>query len=156
MRRSPTRPRTPRRPARPTRDRKVTITVAKGLCAPARDQITGLLAPYGVVIHGLEDYVIDAHGRRLTGLSLFDVGPKSGAAALACAVTVNAQAAAWVEYLLLRSQRYKLISRPIDPNNRRWAMAHGGRMPQAWVDPGCTEAAEPASVLRLSRWKFWR
>jgi hypothetical protein len=50
---------------------------------------------------------------------------------------VNDDAARWAEYLLLRSNHFHLLSRPIDARNERWAIKWSGRMPQPWVEAGC-------------------
>lgn len=98
-----------------------TITVAKGLCSPARDAITRTLRPYGVKIRNISEYKDPA----LDGY-------------MHCAdVTVNDAAAAWTEYLLLRSGRFQLLSKPIDPRNEAWALKWDKKMPQQWVENGC-------------------
>ena len=111
-----------------------TITVAKGLCSPARSAIMKTLTPYGIKIHGISEY----DGGELKQY-------------MQCAdVTVNDRAAAWVEYLLMRSGRFQLLSKPIDARNEQWALKWDKRMPQPWVEAGCDAkgvAAKAAAVV---------
>lgn len=98
-----------------------TITVAKGLCSPARSAITRTLRPYGVKIHHINEY---NDGEMAAYMNAADV-------------TVNDAAAAWTEYLLLRSGRFQLLSKPIDPRNEAWALKWDKKMPQPWIENGC-------------------
>ncbi len=100
---------------------KTTISVAKGLCSPARQAITGTLKPYGVVVHNVREYRDDTLSQYMN-----------------CAeVTVNSQAAGWVEYLLLRSGRFQLLSKPVNPGNEKWALKWDRKMPKPWIEKGC-------------------
>ncbi len=98
-----------------------TISVAKGLCSPARGAITGTLKPYGVKVLRISEYkdpTLDGY--------------------MHCAdVTVNDKAAAWAEYLLLRSGRFQLLSKPINPDNEKWALKWNKKMPRPWIEKGC-------------------
>lgn len=79
-----------------------TITIAWGVCAPMRPQhVRPLLEPYGV---------------RVEHLDMFADETGSGAR-----VTVSDAAAKWVEYLLLRSGKFALMSPPLEPRNAQWA-----------------------------------
>lgn len=79
-----------------------TITIAWGVCAPMRpNHVRPLLEPYGV---------------RVEKLDMFADETGSGAH-----VTVSDAAAKWVEYLLLRSGKFALMSTPLEPRNAQWA-----------------------------------
>lgn len=99
------------------------IVVAKPYCSPARDQITGALQPYGVKILGFHEY---------TKLDIF-AGHKLPILQVA-EVTVNAQAASWAEYLILRSGKFRVYGKYQDKRNKDWAARHAGKMPPAWKD----------------------
>jgi hypothetical protein len=47
-------------------------------------------------------------------------------------VTVPEHRARWVEYLLLCSGYFQLLSEPVDPKNLAWAESSGYRMPRPW------------------------
>lgn len=79
-----------------------TINVAWGLCAPMRPQhVLPLLEPYHVRIERLEMYRESTHTGAL--------------------VTVSDAAAKWTEYLLCRSGKFSLLSKPLEPRNIQWA-----------------------------------
>lgn len=117
------------------------IVVAKGFCTPARDAITATLAPYGVR-HTVQPYP----------------DPLQNVAT----VIVSDRAAAWAEYLLLRSGRFVLRSKPIDRRNLKWAIKWQGAMPQPWVEPGCKmpqgqpSARQHPSRPRTRRRRWWQ
>lgn len=122
-----------------------TITVAKPYCSPARRIITGALQPYGVKIHAIservEEAALDGFLRRMrVELRTWDnlkFGPIAAVwlpMAIIAEVTVNAKAAAWAEYLLLRTGRLYVPRDYVDPRNKAWAERHGGTMPPAWND----------------------
>jgi|GEM_PF-2918606 len=98
-----------------------TIIVAKPYCCPARDQITGALQPYGVVIHGFNEYTerFNYLGRMVPALQVAEV-------------TVSAKAASWAEYLILRTGTFRVYGPYIDKRNEVWAAKHKGQMPPAW------------------------
>lgn len=105
------------------------IVVAAGLCVPMRERIARTLAPYGVVHEARNGGWLDACGGPTIdpNFARVDTG----------VVLVRDQAAAWAEYLLLRSGRFRLLSSPLDPRNARWALQWGGAMPRPWVEAGC-------------------
>jgi hypothetical protein len=120
-----------------------TLTVAKPYCFPARSIITGALQPYGVKIHNIREQVIkvsllDFARRMKIELKTFEnlkFGPAAPIflpMAVHAQVTVNEAAAAWAEYLLLRTGKLYVPGRYVDPRNQQWAEKHGGRMPPAW------------------------
>ena len=105
------------------------IVVAAGLCTPARVLVDRALAPYGVRYEATTSWMETGDGQITT--------QTDQAAIDLCAVLVSNQAARWAEYLLLRTGKLRLVSRPIDARNERWALRHRGNMPQPWVQPGC-------------------
>lgn len=122
-----------------------TITVAKPYCCAARSIITGALQPYGVKIHEIQEQVIkvsllDFARRMKIELKTFEnlkfgpAAPMYLPMAIHAQVTVNEAAAAWVEYLLLRTGKLYVPGRYVDPRNEQWANKHGGQMPPAWKD----------------------
>lgn len=112
-----------------------TITVAKAYCTPARNIITGALQPYGVKIYGYKEYQRFTSPRAwLRQQGINDAEPQAQPLPMAtfADVTVSEQAAAWAEYLLLRTGKLYVPGRYVDRRNERWAARHGGRMPPAW------------------------
>lgn len=114
------------------------IVVAQGACAPIRNTITGTLRPYGVQhrVIAWQDH-------------------EALAWAQVASVHVSDRAAKWAEYLLLRSGRYRLVSKPLDPRNERWAVQWNGRMPQPWVEAGCKvqRKEQPDQPKRRAWWQ---
>lgn len=133
-----------------------TIAVAKPYCFPARNIITGALQPYGVKVHAIREEVIrvsllDFARRMRVELRTWD-NLRYGPAALVflpmaihARVTVNEPAAAWAEYLLLRTGKLYVPGAYVDPRNAAWAARHGGRMPpqwnegKPWIEASCKE-----------------
>lgn len=117
---------------------KQDVTVAVGSCTPIRNQVKTALKPYGIVIHDLtcwgEKAELNTKGELVTKKT--DDEDKLAEQHVA-KITVNAEAAEWVEYLLLRTKRYRLLSDPVNPDNERWAIKWDA-MPRAWHQPGCT------------------
>lgn len=122
---------------------KRTITVAKPFCSPARDIITGALTPYGVKIHEIQeehmkisllDFArkIKVEARTLENLKYAPAAVLFLPLAVYAHVTVNAKAAGWAEYLLLRTGKLYVPGKYVNQRNQEWAERHGGQMPQAW------------------------
>ena len=119
------------------------IAVAKAWCTPARDVILTALQPYGVVIHAVGETLL----------------PNTETPRwIEAYVRVNANAAEWAEYLLLRSSKFRLISKPLNRKNREWARRHNGVMPtpwdtgEPWAESGCTKAnGQPPSQTNSRR-----
>lgn len=119
-----------------------TLTVAKPYCSPARDIITGALQPYGVKMYGYNEYVKTMGPRaaiRQLGLSAsaFDSAirlPDALPTAQVAEVKVSAKAAAWAEYLLLRTGKLYVVGKYQNPRNEAWARQHGGVMPTTWAE----------------------
>lgn len=118
-----------------------TLTVAKPYCSPARNIITGALQPYGVRIYGDIKEEVKTLGPRAAikqlGLSpdAFDSAirlPDALPTAQVAEVKVSAKAAAWAEYLLLRTGKLYVVGSYQNPRNEAWAKQHGGTMPTAW------------------------
>lgn len=123
---------------------KRTITVAKPFCSPARDIITAAFAPYGVKVHGIKEHtrLLSLHdfARRMRVELRTHENLKYGPAAapfflpmaIIAEVTVNEKAAAWAEYLLLRTGLLYVPGKYVNRRNEEWAAKHGGAMPPAW------------------------
>lgn len=119
------------------------IIVAAGLCTPARNHVRTALEPYGV------QFKATSYWETLDG----KLATKADDAAIdICEVIVPDAQARWAEYLLLRSGKLQLASRPIDPRNAQWALRHRGNMPRPWVQAGCTWPS--AKKKRSQPW--WR
>ena len=137
-----------------------TLTVAKPFCGPARHIVTGALQPYGVKILDYQEKVRTAGVRgmiRQMGLSdeSFDGDMKVPLPmAQVAKVEVSAKAAAWAEYLLLRTGKLYVVGDYQNPRNEAWARKHGGVMPTAWhdnkpmIETGCTKGMEAWAPLR--------
>ena len=117
------------------------ITVAKPYCSPARNIITGALQPYGVKIYGdIKEYSRMAGVRGMfKQLQLspesFDGGvPVALPIATIAEIRVSEKAAAWAEYLLLRTGALYVPGRYVNRRNAEWAKRHGGVMPPAWSE----------------------
>lgn len=137
-----------------------TLTVAKPYCSPARDIITGALQPYGVKILDFEEKVKTASVRgmaRQLGLSsdAFDASMRVPLPmAQVATIKVTAKAAAWAEYLLLRTGKLYVVGSYQNPRNEAWARQHGGVMPTAWhdnkpmIETGCKAGMDAWGPLR--------
>ena len=110
-------------------DGKTNITVAVGYCTPIRHQVLTAMKPYGVVVHDLKAWGEHSERGKVSDDDLL-------AETHIAKITVNTQAAEWVEYLLLRTKRYALVSKPINPQNAVWA-AKWQTMPRGWRQAGC-------------------
>lgn len=123
------------------------IRVAKPWCTPARPVALSALQPYHVAILSFDERIV----RDLDGNNLF----------IEASIRVKREQAEWAEYLLLRTNRFQLVSRPINPKNKRWAARYAGRMPtpwdiatgraQPWREPGCMAATCKATKQRRGR-----
>lgn len=125
-------------PARLAHPKAKVITVAKGLCTPARGDILTLLKPYGNgarVLHitdRLEQHVF-------TNDDLYWIAD----------VFCQPNQVKWIEYLLLSSGMFRLMSRPHDPGNLVWTANRRGNMPtpwsataEPWREPTCKKKEE--------------
>lgn len=119
------------------------ITVAKPFCAPARDIITGAFQPYGIKMHGYREEVqkvsLQGFARRMKLEMRTFENLKFGPAAViflpmavVAHVTVSEKAAAWAEYVLLRTGKLYVPGEYVNARNEEWASKHGGKMPPAW------------------------
>ena len=142
-----------------------TITVAKPYCSPARNIITGALQPYGVKIYGYaertEKTELQGFLRRMKveaktweNLKFGPAAPMFLPMAIVAEVTVSEQAAAWAEYLLLRTGKLYVPGRYVNKRNAEWANRHGGRMPPAWkdgkpwIEASCSEGVEAWEAVK--------
>lgn len=131
-----------------------TLTVAKPYCTPARSIITGALNPYGVKVHSINEHCklvsLRDFARRMKVELRTHENLKYGAAApgflpsaWVAQVTVNESAAAWAEYLLLRTGLLYVPGQYVNRRNEQWAEKHGGAMPpqwnneQPWIELSC-------------------
>jgi hypothetical protein len=108
------------------------------MCAPIRGRVLTAVAKYGFKPDHLQinSYSIDAHRIRGWDGATFSI---AGGVIVRNIAEIECpdKRAKWLEYLLLRSGKYELLSKPIDPRNRRWAAKWNGKMPTAWVDKDC-------------------
>lgn len=106
------------------------IIVAQGLCSPIRPKILATMAPYGFVNVKIRAWAEDENGGNRRGDDDC-MAPRHVAV-----VSVNPQAACWAEYVLLRSKQFRLMSKPLDARNIKWA-ARWETLPTAWRQEGC-------------------
>lgn len=134
-----------KRPARRSGQRPSgtqTLTFAKPYCSPARGIIEPVLQKYGVKIHNYSEEVKIVGAQHALANMRVDASVIESVTrtldplptAQVATVTVNKTAAAWAEYLLLRTNKLYRIGGYVDKRNERWAAKHGGRMPPAWND----------------------
>jgi hypothetical protein len=121
------------------------ITVAKPFCSPARILITSALQPYGIKVHDIRERMITlslhdflrrmkVEARTWENLKFGPAAPLFLPMAWHAKVIVNEAAAAWTEYVLLRTGKLYVPGKYVDPRNEQWAARHGGKMPPAWRD----------------------
>lgn len=136
-----------------TPSRLRTITVAKPYCTPARRIITGALEPYGVKIYGYNEVIKTVSPiAALRGMKVAASNIETVAIALdplphaqVAEITVSEKAAAWAEYLLLRTGKLYVPGRYVNRRNADWARRHGGQMPpqwnkgKPWIEQSCSE-----------------
>lgn len=137
-----------------------TITLAKPYCTPARNIITSTFQQYGVKLYGYKEYPKMAGVRGMLKQlrldpSTFDGGmPVALPIAQIAEVTVSAKAAAWSEYLLLRTGQLYVPGQYVNRRNAEWAAKHGGVMPPAWsegkpwIEKSCSEGIAAWEPLR--------
>lgn len=126
------------------------IIVAQGMCAPIRPQVLTALQLYGFKGLHVESYAQAEDGRRAKdgALVIGNDRPQCNVAE----ITVSDAAARWCEYVLLRSHKFQLMSRPLDARNERWA-AKWTAIPRAWTQAGCSvkQAQTPQRQRRPQR-----
>ena len=106
---------------------RVTLKFTAAYCTPARHWLPDILAPYKVKNVVVRDKnQSDDYGNMWQDVE----------------VDVNKQAAAWAEYLLLRSKKVVPNGKLFKDENLAWA-ARRNDMPKAWTDGSC-EAAKDA------------
>ncbi len=111
------------------------IVVTKGLCAPSRNTVTGMFKQYGIKILDYEEHIeqILHNGKYIPVY-------------YQATIKVRPQQAVWAEYVLLRSKKFLLKSKPLDKRNFAWANKYNGVMPPSWnkpiIDKGCKEAKQ--------------
>lgn len=139
-----------------------TITVAKPYCMPARPIVLSALQPYGVKIYDYTEivktvsplYAIKNMTVRANAIEQITRMMDPLPTAQVAEVVVSAKAAAWAEYLLIRTKKLYRIGRYIEPKNEAWAQRHGGQMPPAWndnkpwIESGCSKGMAAWGPLR--------
>lgn len=108
-----------------------TIIVAKPYCSPARPIVEEIFKTYGVKLLGYRD--------RLEYIGSIPSIHKAR-------ITVSSKQAVWAEYLLLRSNKFMLMSKPKNKRNLEWAKKHSA-MPESWngkplIERNCKEGLE--------------
>lgn len=126
----------------------VKIVVAAALCTPTRTHIRAALDDYGVRYKIGAEYWGDLVGQPLRGASEMYLQVAE--------VLVSEAAAKWTEYLLLRTNKLRLISKPLDKRNLQWALKWGGAMPKPWVEPGCNPGAHRPARRKPERRERYR
>lgn len=116
------------------------LTFAKPYCSPARGIIEPVLAKYGVKVYGYQEAPrmtnpldVLKMTSRIPGTSGLKI-PHALPVAQVATVTVSEAAAAWCEYLLLRTGKLYRVGPYINKRNQQWAAQHGGQMPPAWAE----------------------
>lgn len=103
---------------------RVTLKFTAAYCTPARHWLPDILAPYKVKNVVVRDKnMSDDYGNMWQDVE----------------VDVNKQAAAWAEYLLLRSKKLLPNGKLFENKNMEWA-ARRDDMPKAWTDGTCEAA----------------
>ncbi len=139
-----------------------TLTIAKPYCSPARDLITATFQQYGVKLYDYKEQVRYASKFQLSWAGAIPRGtelPDRLPIAQVATVTISEKAAAWAEYLLLRTGKLYCPDGYINERNKAWAARHGGKMPPAWaegkpwIERGCSEGMKAWGPLRKARRK---
>ena len=125
------------------------IIVSQGMCSPIRPQVMTALKPYGFNPLHVEAYAQSDDGQRAKDGAVL-IGNDRPLCNVA-EITVSDAAARWCEYVLLRSHKFQLMSRPLDTRNETWA-AKWNTLPRAWTQAGCsTQAPAPQRQRRPQR-----
>lgn len=98
------------------------IQISCGWCTPIREKIGTVLKPYGV------QYTVEGSMLHRNG-----IGPYGEPTHFTATVRTSRKSVEWTEYLLLRSNKFELVSRPHNAKNRAWAVKHQGQMPTPWA-----------------------
>lgn len=118
------------------------IVLAAPYCTPQRNTITKLMAQYGVTSARITDaYTLAADGRS-GGENAHSINGEMPVRQV-FHVRVVPEAAEWAEYIVLRTGKYELLSKPLEARNERWAAKWGGAMPQPWLSGDCASKAKP-------------
>lgn len=112
-----------------------TIVVAKPVCTPARPDVERIFTQYGVKLLAYQETtkMVEFLGKQVPGLYI-------------ATIKVSNKQAVWAEYLLLRSQKFMLWSKPKNERNLEWASKHK-QMPPSWngkplIEVGCKECLQ--------------
>ncbi len=116
-----------------------TLKFTTSACTPARDSLPLMLKPY-----------------KIKNLSVKSSNETDGEGAFwqDVEVTVNKQAAGWVEYLILSSKKYTPNGKLFNEKNAVYA-ARRTDMPKAWIDSDCSKANDfkPKGKRKVKRSK---
>lgn len=142
------------------------VLVAAPPCAPIRHVITSIIEPYG-----FKDVRIDSWAQTQGGQRLKDgawlLGANDWVVSNLAYVWGNQQAIRWLEYLLLRSGKFMLLSKPKDARNESWAVQYGNVMPKPWANEPCLlarqrqEQTQQKLAIQSKKqrvkpfWRFW-
>lgn len=138
--------RPPRRTRRNGRGKKPSqagqhqFTVEKPYCSPARP-IVMLLEKYGIPIINYKETIKTVPAgdyAKQMGINPQGITRNLPLAQRATFRVPNAQAN-FAEYLLLRTGKLVIAGGAIDKRNETWAARHDGKMPQPWIEKGCSE-----------------
>ena len=122
---------------------KHTFTLQAPCCAPARNSIEPMLNQYGIIQSWGKHYHLGTD-KKLTTYWVA-VNPQNMRQPYSLAqqveLTVNKQAARWVE-TLLKTHNLASVTRGsvIDANVVRWVDQRNGRLPKPWIQESCAEA----------------
>jgi hypothetical protein len=143
------------------------VLIAAPPCAPIRQTITNVLAPYGIKDLTINSWAQTASGAR-TEDGAWLLGQSDWVTSNQAYVWGNQQAIRWIEYLLLRSGRFQLLSKAKDARNESWALRNGNVMPKPWANEPCllakqrqaqqqqaTRTRQTNKNKRKSFWHFW-
>ena len=141
-----------------------TLTVAKPYCSPARDIVMTALQPYGVRIYGYSEHTEKTELRGFLRRMKIEAktfenlryGPAAAGwlpMAIVAEVTVSEKAAAWAEYLMLRTGKLYVPGEYVNKRNADWARQHGGEMPprwneQPWIERSCSDGMNAWSDMK--------
>lgn len=121
---------------------KHTFTLHAPICCPPRNSIEPMLKQYGIIQQWGTHYHLNSV-KALTNSYQFPNPEKPNqpySIAQQVELTVNKQAARWVE-TLLRTQNFCSVAQGsvADANVKRWTDDRNGRLPKPWIATSCEE-----------------
>lgn len=122
---------------------KHTFTLHAPICCPPRNSIEPMLQQYGIIQSWGANRHIMSDRRLGSSFVLRDESKPSKSYSIGQEVTltVNKQAARWVE-TLLRTHNFCNVAQGsvIDANVIRWVDQRDGKLPKPWIQATCEEA----------------